>query len=51
MRYYETNNIIINNILGSYKRAYFRHTDKTFILFRGTNRQVENMVNYLNSII
>ena len=50
MQNYETNNIINNKIYSPFIKAYYRYVDDTFILFRGSNRQAENLVKYLNKI-
>jgi hypothetical protein len=51
MQNYETNNIINNKLYKPYTKAYFRYGDDTLILFRGSNRKVENVVNYLKKYI
>jgi hypothetical protein len=50
MQNYESINILNHKVYKQYIIAYFRYVDDTFILFKGTNRQAEVMVNNLNKI-
>jgi len=47
---YEIYYILSNKLYNQFIEAYFRYVDNTFILFRGTNRQAEIMVDGLNKI-
>lgn len=40
---YETKNMINNNTYGPYIKTYFRCFYDTFILFKGSKKQTENM--------
>jgi len=50
MKNYESINILNHKVYKQYIKAYFRYVDDTFILFKGTNRQAELMVNNLNKV-
>ena len=50
MQNYESINILNHSVYKQYIKAYFRYVDDTFILFKGTDRQAELMVNNLNRV-
>src|ERR1700678_1894108 len=50
MQNYESINILNHSVYKQHIKAYFRYVDDTFILFKGTDRQAELMVNNLNRV-
>ena len=50
LNYYENMNIISNKLYKNKIIFYCRYVDDTFMIFNGTNRQIQNLNSHINSI-